>query len=115
MPRLYAEFHSNESKWWSGAAAHNRAGKQYPGTGLADRVQNVSIGDTHILSPQMISSFRINFLRTATQRLGNPNVPNLCSLGMTNATCPTPHIFSSLYSEPGNQGWDYENAFGLSE
>lgn len=85
------------------------------GIGLADRVQNVSIGDTHILSPQMISSFRINFLRTATQRLGNPNVPNLCSLGMTNATCPTPHIFSSLYSEPGNQGWDYENAFGLSE
>jgi hypothetical protein len=84
------------------------------GVGLADRVQNVSIGDTHVLSPEMISSIRINFERTSTQRLGNDNIPNLCALGMTNADCPTPHILQSLYLSPGNQGWDYENSFGIS-
>jgi carboxypeptidase family protein len=85
------------------------------GVGLDDRVQNISLGDTHILTPQMISSFRVNFLRTATQRTGNPDIPNLCTLGMTNASCPTPHILQSLFLSPGNQGWDYENAFGISE
>jgi hypothetical protein len=85
------------------------------GVGLNDRVQNISIGDTHIVTPQMISSLRVSFLRTATQRTGNPNIPNLCTLGMTNASCPTPNIMQSLFLEPGNQGWDYENAFGISE
>jgi hypothetical protein len=31
------------------------------------------------------------------------------------ATCPTPHIIQAVYLEPGNQGWDYENAYGISE
>jgi len=85
------------------------------GVGLNDRVQNFSIGDTHIINSHLISSLRVSFLRSATQRTGNPAIPNLCALGMTNASCPTPNIMQSLFLEPGNQGWDYENAFGISE
>jgi hypothetical protein len=84
------------------------------GVGLEDRVQNLSLGDTHVISSQFISSLRVNFNRTATQRKGNSKIPNLCSLGML-ANCPTPNIIQALYLEPGNQGWDYENAFGISE
>ena len=85
------------------------------GVGLADRVQNVSVGDTHIITPQMLSSFRVYYERTATQRTPNNAIPNVCTLGMINADCPTPHIVNVLVNAPGFQGWDYENAFGISE
>lgn len=84
------------------------------GVGLADRVQNIALGDTYIATPAIISSFRLDYNRTATQRLGNPKIPNLCTLGLM-GTCPTPNIQQSLYLEPGNQGWDYENAYGIGE
>ena len=84
------------------------------GVGLADRVQNIALGDTYIFKPAIISNFRIDYNRTATQRLGNPKIPNLCTLGVL-GTCPTPNIQQSLYLLPGNQGWDYENAFGIGE
>ncbi len=84
------------------------------GVGLADRIQSFSVGDTHIITPQMISSFRVSFQRTAVQRTSNNGIPNYCSLGML-ATCPTPHILQALFLEPGNQGWDFENEFGASE
>jgi hypothetical protein len=90
------------------------------GVGLNDRVQDVAVGDTHIINAQMISQFRVSFLRTATQRTPNDTIPNLCTLTPVaipkgNASCPTAHIISSLFLEPGYQGWDYENAFGISE
>lgn len=87
------------------------------GVGLADRVQNLSLGDTHILSPQMISSFRLYFGRTATVRTSNPGVPTLCDLGM-GATCGVPHqlgVFPPGFLVPGYLGWDYENVYGISE
>lgn len=84
------------------------------GDGLADRLQNVTVGETHIFTPQMISSLRISYVRTAVQRTTNSGIPNLCSLGMI-ATCPLPHNISALFLEPGNQGWDFENAYGIYE
>jgi hypothetical protein len=84
------------------------------GDGLADRLQNVTVGDTHIFTPQTISSSRLSYVRTAVVRTSNNGIPNLCSLGVM-GTCPTAHIISALYLEPGNQGWDYENAYGASE
>ena len=84
------------------------------GIGEADRVQNIALGDTYVFNPRIISSFRVDFNRTSTQRLGNNAVPNLCSLGVI-GNCPTPHILQALSVSPGNQGWDYENAFGITE
>lgn len=84
------------------------------GIGLNDRVQSIALGDTHILSPKIISTGRIDYDRTATQRVGNSTIPNLCVLGML-ATCPVAHQIWGLYNSPGYQGWDYENAFGISE
>ena len=49
--------------------------------GLADRVQTVDIGDTHIISPQLISSLRLAFLRTATVRTSPPGIPTWSQLG----------------------------------
>jgi hypothetical protein len=80
-------------------------------------VQNVSIGDTHILSPQMISSFRLYFGRTATVRTSNAAIPTLCEVGMR-ATCSVPHqltVFNPSLLFPGFLGWDYENVYGISE
>ena len=84
------------------------------GLSLYDRVQNIAIGDTHLLSPMIISTFRIDYNRTSTQRAENPTVPTLCQEGMA-ATCTVAHEMSALYLEPGYQGWDYENAFGIAE
>ncbi len=84
------------------------------GPGLADRVQNVVIGDTHTLSPTMVNTATLNFGRTATVRTANPAIPNLCSLG-TMATCPLPNYLSYDFSAPGFLGYDYENVFGGTE
>jgi len=85
------------------------------GVGLKDRVQNISLGDTHLISSQIVSSFRIYYGRTATQRTSNPGIPNLCAVGML-ATCQVPNILSALgIVFPGNLGWDYENVYGISE
>ena len=84
------------------------------GVGLADRVQNLSLGDTHVINPHMVSSFRVYFGRTATVRTSNSGVPNICSFGVK-ATCPLEHVISALFLVPGNLGWDYENVYGVSE
>src|SRR6202035_3212087 len=49
--------------------------------GLADRVQSVDFGDTHIFSPQVISSLRVAFLRTATVRTSAAGIPTWTQLG----------------------------------
>jgi hypothetical protein len=86
------------------------------GSGQADRVQNIGLGDTHIISPQIVSSFRLYFARTASQRTSNPKVPTLCDLGML-ATCGVQHQagLGPGYTIPGYLGYDYENVFGISE
>ncbi len=84
------------------------------GPGLADRVQNVVIGDSRTLKSSMVNSLTINFGRTATVRTANPAIPNLCSLG-TLATCPLPNYLSYSFSAPGFLGYDYENVHGIAE
>ena len=81
------------------------------GVGLADRVQNVVIGDTHTLSPTMINTARLNWSRTATVRTSNSTITNICALGAL-ATCPLQNNLAFDFSEPGFQGWDYENDYG---
>ncbi len=82
--------------------------------GLSDRVQNVAIGDTKTISNSMINSLRLTMVRTATQRTSNDQIPNLCSMG-TLATCPLDHHLNYLLNVPGFLGYDFENAYGISE
>jgi Carboxypeptidase regulatory-like domain len=86
------------------------------GVGQAARVQNVALGDTHILSPRVVSSFRLYFGRTATQRTGNPKFQTICALGVM-ATCGVPEqgTYGPGLNLPGYLGYDYENVFGISE
>ena len=82
--------------------------------GLADRIQNVVVGDTRTINPQMINSFRLNFARTATVRSSDPRITNICALG-ARATCPLINNLAYSFSAPGFQGWDYENVYGVTE
>ena len=84
------------------------------GPGLADRVQNVTVGDTYSFSPTMINSVRLTFLRTATERTSDPRIPNLCTLGM-NAWCELPNYLSYDFGAPGFLGYDYENTYGVND
>jgi len=87
--------------------------------GLLDRVQTVSVGDTHLLSSKVANSFRATFSRSAIQRVGADGVPNLTELG------------SSVYSPIANYmgqfqvngyfnmnaipGWVYTNIWTLTD
>jgi hypothetical protein len=89
--------------------------------GLDDRVQNIVLGDTHILSPTMISSLRLSFERTATVRSEAPGIPTWQALG-SNVTTQWPDYLGqnsvSGYfglTIPGFPGYDYENTYGISE
>jgi hypothetical protein len=84
------------------------------GPGLADRVQNVTVGDTYSMTPTMVNSLRLTFLRTATQRTSDPRIPNLCALGM-NAWCQLPNYVSYDFSAPGFLGYDFENTYGVND
>ncbi len=89
--------------------------------GLADRVQSVDIGDTHIFSPQVISSLRVAFLRTATVRTSASGIPTWTQLGSAVTTQQanfTGQDSVSGYfglSIPAYPGYDYENTFEVSE
>ena len=70
-----------------------------PGPGLADRVQNVSVGDTYLISPSMVNSLRLTFVRTATQRTSVPqDTQSPASLGMI-AWCQLPNYFGVMISQ----------------
>src|SRR5438093_541113 len=49
--------------------------------GLPDRAQSVIVGDTYVLNPTTVSTFRINFSRSAVQRLPPDGIPTVTSLG----------------------------------
>jgi len=89
--------------------------------GLADRVQSVDIGDTHILNPQLISSLRVAFLRTATVRTSPAGIPTWSQLGaaVTSqvANYTGQNSVSGYFSptDPAFPGYDYENTFEISE
>jgi Carboxypeptidase regulatory-like domain len=84
------------------------------GPGLADRVQNVSVGDTYLISPSMVNSLRLTFVRTATQRTSVPQISNLCTLGMI-AWCQLPNYLSYDFGAPGFLGYDFENTYGVGD
>ena len=77
-------------------------------------MQNLALGDTYTISPTMINSLRLTFLRTATVRTSTTKIPNLCTLGM-NAWCELPNYISYDFSAPGFLGYDYENTYGIND
>jgi len=85
------------------------------GVGLADRIQTFSLGDNYVLNSNTINTARFTFNRSATQRISNPNMPTLCSLG-ANVTCPVANNIDLLFGvKPGFEGYDYENSFGITD
>ncbi len=90
--------------------------------GLADRIQSIDIGDTHILTPRMISSLRLSFTRTATVRTAPPGVKTwtqlgvaMCFLRSRNTQDRTQSADTSHRQILPFPGYDYENQYGISE
>ncbi len=90
--------------------------------GLSDRVQSVDIGDTKIISPNLISSLRLAFLRTATVRTAPIGVPTWSQLGAAvttqTANFTGQNSISGGYATPNAPrypGYDYENTFEISD
>jgi hypothetical protein len=73
--------------------------------GLPDRVQSVIIGDTNVLNPSTITTFRISYSRSAVQRLPPDGIPTVTSLG-AKVTSMTPNFTG--------QGWGPNGYFGGS-
>jgi hypothetical protein len=84
------------------------------GPGLADRAQNVSLGDTYVVNASIVNTLRLTYIRTASQRTTVPQIPNICSLG-ANATCLLTNFLSYNGLYPGNLGYDYENTYGVND
>jgi hypothetical protein len=84
------------------------------GPGLADRAQNVAVGDTYSISPTMVNSLRLTFLRSASVRTSVDQIPSLCSLG-TEAHCPLTNYLSFDFGAPGFLGYDMENTYGVND
>jgi hypothetical protein len=84
------------------------------GPGLADRVQNATVGDTYSINSSMVNSLRLTFVRTASQRTSDDRIPSICALGMP-ATCPLTHYLSFSLGAPGFLGYDMENTNSVSD
>lgn len=84
------------------------------GVGGNDRIQNIVLGDTHVISSNMISTARIHFNRSAAVRTANSAITNVCSLGML-ANCPVSDAIDVLQNEPGSLGYVFSNDWGISE
>jgi hypothetical protein len=87
--------------------------------GLLDRVQSAIVGDTYLINPRTISSFRASFARSAIQRIGAGGIPNMTQLG-ANVYSPiqnyTGQVSATGYFSSGAiPGWVYSNVTGLSE
>jgi Carboxypeptidase regulatory-like domain len=87
---------------------------------LADLDQNAALGDTHIISAAMVSTFRVFFGRTGANRSSDPRIPTLCTIGQAfnaNFTCmnPASQIDDFTANAPGNTGYTYQNSIGISE
>jgi len=88
-------------------------------TGYADRAQSIAFGDTHIFSPQLISSLRVAFLRTGVVRALAKGIPTWVQLGSNQTTQYANFIRGSIsgYFTPTNgaPSYNYENTFEISE
>jgi hypothetical protein len=87
--------------------------------GLLDRVQSVTLGDTYLLSPNTINSFRFGFSRSAVQRVTANGVPTVQDLG-SNVYAPIKNYIGQ-FQVPGYftvnaiPGYVYNNLFNLTE
>ncbi|HLH31194.1 MAG TPA: TonB-dependent receptor, partial [Terriglobia bacterium] len=87
--------------------------------GLLDRVQSATLGDTYLLSPNTINSFRFGFSRSAVQRVTAEGVPTTQELG-SNVSAPIKNYIGQ-FQVPGYftvnaiPGYVMNNLFNLSE
>ncbi len=87
--------------------------------GLQDRVQSVTLGDTYLLSPNTVNSFRFGFSRSAVQRVTADGVPTPAELG-SNVFAPIKNYIGQ-FQVPGYftisaiPGYVFNNLFNVSE
>jgi hypothetical protein len=87
--------------------------------GLRDRVQSFILGDTYLISPRAVNSFRASFSRSAVQRIGADGVPTMAQLG-SNVYSPIPNYtgqiqISGYFNTGAIPGHIYNNIYGLSD
>ena len=87
--------------------------------GLADRVSSFILGDTYLINPKTVSSFRATFARSAVQRVNADGIPNFTQLGAP-VTSPiqnyTGQVFvTNYFTYSSIPGYVYNNTYGLSE
>ncbi len=102
------------------AAFYDKSNLLTAGTaGLLDRVQSVILGDTYLISPTIVSSFRSSFSRSAVQRVGADGVPTMAQLG-SSVFSPVANYtgqiqVSNYFSSGAIPGYVYTNIYSLSE
>ena len=89
--------------------------------GLPNRVQSITLGDTYVINPKTVSSFRLSYSRSAVQRLPHPDNPTMDELG-SKITAMFPDYVgqvsaSGYFSFPlaTLPGYVYTNVYGVSE
>jgi len=88
--------------------------------GLPDRSQSVIIGDTYILNPKVVSSFRVSYTRGAVRRLSPNGVPTATELGSKVISMfprYTGQNFgpSGYFGQAGIPGYVMTNVYDISE
>src|SRR5262252_3810838 len=87
--------------------------------GLQDRVQSVTLGDTYLVSANIVNSFRFGFSRSAVQRVTADGVPTTAELG-SNVFAPIKNYIGQ-FQVPGYftisaiPGYVFNNLFNVSE
>jgi hypothetical protein len=87
--------------------------------GQAARAQSIIAGDTYLISPTTVNSFRANFTRSMAVRQDAPNTPTMTQLG-SNVTSLVPDYTgqvsaSGYFSLGGIGGYFVNNTWNLSE
>lgn len=87
--------------------------------GLKDRVTGIELGDTFILTSNLVNSVRLFYTRSAVQRIGASGVPTPTQLGQ-NVYSPIANYLgqfsvSGYFSTAANPGYIYTNTIGIAE
>jgi hypothetical protein len=87
--------------------------------GLSNQVQAILLGDTFLLNPTTVSSFRASLARSAVQRVGADGVPNMAQLGAP-VYSPIPNYTGQIqiagyFNSGAIPGYVYSNMYNVSE
>src|SRR5215831_7992237 len=87
--------------------------------GLQDRVQSVTLGDTYLVSANIVNSFRLGFSRSAVRRVTADGIPTMQELG-SNVWAPIKNYIGQFqvpgyFTSSAIPGYVMNNLFNVSE